>query len=141
MQKYLTLALCSPMQKLSTRKKCFLHVKRNVFKRFIKKWSLEKNKGRKLVFSRAVCYLSCKISFAFKIWEDLCFITTCSRLNICINYEWSHKGITLLDIKVSLVDSWNSFPSPGRTMQYFPLTALLFESVGILQLTRKRTTT
>ena len=24
-------------------------------------------------------------------------------------------------------------PSPGRTMQYFPLTALLFNSIGIVQ--------
>ena len=38
------------------------------------------------------------------------------------------RHITLLDIKVSLVESSNSFPSPGRTIQYFPLTALLFES-------------
>ena len=37
MQKYLTLALCSPTLKLSKRKKCFLHVKGNVFGRFIKK--------------------------------------------------------------------------------------------------------
>ena len=49
--------------------------------------------------------------------------------------------ITLFDIKASLVEGRNSFPSHGRTMQYFPLTALLFESVEIVQLTLKRTTT
>ena len=43
------------------------------------------------------------------------------------------RHITLLDIKVSLVESWNSCLSSGRTMQYPPPrpppTALLFESV------------
>ena len=43
------------------------------------KRSLGKKCG-KLVFSRAVCHLSCKISVAFKIW-DHCFITACSRFN------------------------------------------------------------
>ena len=38
MQKYLTLALCSPTLKLSV----FLHVKRNGFGRFIKKMILRK---------------------------------------------------------------------------------------------------
>ena len=33
------------------------------------------------------------------------------------------RHITLLDIKVSLVESWNSCLSSGRTMQYFPPTA------------------
>ena len=39
------------------------------------------------------------------------------------------RHLTLLDIKVSLVERRNSCLSSGRTMQYFPPTALLFESV------------
>ena len=88
MQKYLTLALCSPTLKLSKRKKCFLHVKRNVFGRFIKKMILRKKikKGNWFLAGLSAIYLA-KSVLHLKYEEDLYFITTCSRFNIFINYE------------------------------------------------------
>ena len=46
------------------------------------------------------------------------------------NFPYAYVGCCL----------FSKVPSPGKTMQYFPLTALLFDSVGIVQLTLKGTT-